>query len=352
MSFWRQWAERPQQVWVRRALFQIHLWSGIALGLYVLVSSVTGSAIVFRNEIYNKYSKSAPTVPVTGERLRKQQIEEAARRANPGYAVTFQSQPRDRALAVEVWLERNGKKRQRLFNPYTAEDLGDAISPAILWTAWLGDLHINLLAGPTGRIVNGWGAVVLTIMCITGAIVWWPGVSSWRRNLKVSTSASWKRFNWDLHSAVGFWTFALVFMWAVTGIYVVFPEQFQRAVNRFYPLDYYRIIDEVPQPLLQKGVQIVNVADQAPPPTPRRRRPPPHRSTGDKILGAFYAAHFGNFGGAMVKTIWTILGLVPAMLFVTGVIMWWNRVVSPKLKPIFAVGSSSTAQAAPQSLHS
>ena len=321
----------------------------------MLVSSITGSAIVFRNEIYNKYTKSAPTVAVTGERLTKQQLEEGARRGYPGYAVTFQSQPRDPAQAVEVWLERNGKKLQRQFNPYTGEDLGDAISPAILWTAWLGDLHINLLAGPTGRIVNGWGAVILTVMCITGAIVWWPGVSSWRRNLKISKTASWKRFNWDLHSAVGFWTFALVFMWAVTGIYVVFPEPFQRAVNRFYPLDYYRLVTETPQTPVIADVRIIPVADQGPPAPPRRpRRPrtPPHRSTGDKILGFFYAAHFGNFGGATVKTIWTILGLVPGMLFITGVIMWWNRVLSLKLKAIFAGGNSSTAQAAPQSLRS
>ena len=30
----------------------MHLWTGIALGLYVFVISVSGSAIVFRNELY------------------------------------------------------------------------------------------------------------------------------------------------------------------------------------------------------------------------------------------------------------------------------------------------------------
>ena len=47
------WLRRPKSVWLRKALFQIHLWTGIALGLYVFVISITGSAIVFRNELYN-----------------------------------------------------------------------------------------------------------------------------------------------------------------------------------------------------------------------------------------------------------------------------------------------------------
>ena len=33
MGFWRQ----PQQVWFRRALFQIHLWTGVIVGLYIIV---------------------------------------------------------------------------------------------------------------------------------------------------------------------------------------------------------------------------------------------------------------------------------------------------------------------------
>ncbi len=35
-----------------RMLFQVHLWSGIALGLYVLLMSTTGSVLVYSNELY------------------------------------------------------------------------------------------------------------------------------------------------------------------------------------------------------------------------------------------------------------------------------------------------------------
>ena len=42
--------------------------------------------------------------------------------------------------------------------------------------------------------------------------------------------------------------------------------------------------------------------------------------------------HFGRFGGRYVKAIWTILGLVPAVLFVTGALMWWNRVLRKSIR--------------------
>ena len=37
MGFFRQ----PQNVWIRRAMFQIHLWTGIGVGLYIVVVCLT-----------------------------------------------------------------------------------------------------------------------------------------------------------------------------------------------------------------------------------------------------------------------------------------------------------------------
>ena len=51
-SAWQRWVRQPQKVWLRRALFQVHLWAGIGLGLYVFFISVTGSVLVYRNELY------------------------------------------------------------------------------------------------------------------------------------------------------------------------------------------------------------------------------------------------------------------------------------------------------------
>ena len=66
---------QPQRVWLRRALFQIHLWTGLALGLYVVVLSITGSALVYRAEL-DRFLASPRAVlderatPMTADQLR------------------------------------------------------------------------------------------------------------------------------------------------------------------------------------------------------------------------------------------------------------------------------------------
>jgi uncharacterized iron-regulated membrane protein len=329
MSLAQQWLRRPQNVWLRKALFQIHLWAGIAIGIYVLLISISGSAIVFRNEIYGAYSPKAVILDSSGTRLTKDRLKDAAHRAYPDYSITFIWEARRSDQPVEIWLDRKGRQKQRLFDPYTGKDLGPAVPATIRTVAWLSDLHTNLLGGDKGRIVNGVGSVVLTVLCMTGFVIWWPGVSKWKRGISIQWKANWKRVNFDLHSAIGFWTFAFLFMWAVTGVYVVWPTSFQREINRFWPLDFYRLVTEAPpQPPSLANVKFITVADEQPQPPRRGRRPPPHYSTGDKIVRWFTYLHFGNFAGPITKTVWVILGLAPAGLFVTGVLMWWNRVLS------------------------
>ena len=52
LTGWQRWVRQPQKIWLRRALFQVHLWSGIVIGLYVFMISVTGSVLVYSNELY------------------------------------------------------------------------------------------------------------------------------------------------------------------------------------------------------------------------------------------------------------------------------------------------------------
>ncbi len=74
--------------------------------------------------------------------------------------------------------------------------------------------------------------------------------------------------------------------------------------------------------------RLSRVADENPHIPSRRRRKPPRGSNGDVFLRWFYYLHFGNFGDWEVKALWVVLGLAPPFLFVTGALMWWNRVLS------------------------
>jgi uncharacterized iron-regulated membrane protein len=326
MSTWERWLRRPKSLWLRKALFQVHLWTGIAFGLYVFVISVSGSAIVFRNELYKALWPGPRIVAISGHRLTHDELRDTARRAYPQYRVSWiwdAKQPNEVPnRAIEIWLNRKGHDKQRLFDPYTGQDLGESRPYSIQLLAWLMDLHVNLLSGAVGRVVNGACAVVVLALSLTGAVLWWPGIRSWRRRLIIQSKSNWKLFNWQLHNAIGLWMLPFVFMFGLVGVYAGFPGPFQVLVNKIVPLDVYR---PIPEASLIPNIPVVPVST----PTPRPRFRPKY-STGDKIIRLFSFLHFGNFGGWPSKALWVVIGLAPAFLFVTGVLMWWNRVLMPR----------------------
>src|SRR5262245_4646106 len=156
MTHWQRWISRPQTVWLRRVIFQIHMWSGIGMGLYVLVVSVTGSIVVYRNELYSAATREPIVVAQSGPRLTDDELKAAATRVYPGYAVDGITGGQNPNQAVSVALNGPSHK-DRLFNPYTGEDLGDSVPLGFRVVSKLLELHDDLLAGDTGRRVNGIG---------------------------------------------------------------------------------------------------------------------------------------------------------------------------------------------------
>jgi len=285
----------PQSVWVRKALFQVHLWTGVGLALYVLLMSLSGTVLIYRRELAKAFSAEPRVLAGPGPRMTADELRQAAKRAHPGYEVSQLFEARKPDQAVEIWLGRGPKKIQRLLNPYTGADLGNSMQAGFRFVLWLADLHDNLLFGRAGRLSNGAGAVCVTLLCISGIFVWWPGIDKWRRSLVIDWKANPWRLNWTLHSAFGFWSIAFVTMWGISGIYLSFPGPFNN------------LVDLLSGP--QQRSQDLRV--------------------GDEVLAWLARLHFGRFPSLPLKIVWTIFGLVPVVLLVTGSLMWWNRVLAP-----------------------
>jgi uncharacterized iron-regulated membrane protein len=212
MGVWQRWLQHPEKLWLHELFFRIHYWLGVGAGLYVTLMSVSGSVIVYRNELSPRFS-----------------------------------------------------------------------------IQWLVNLHANLLSGNTGRLVNGIGALCLTMLCLTGAVIWWPGIKNWRRSLTVNWRSRFVRFTWDLHSALGFWTFPFVLMWGTSGIYFSFPDAFNALFALFDPNDKYY----------------------------------------DQALSLLAQLHFGRFGW-LTEALWSALGLVLALLSISGVFVCCHRMIYKK----------------------
>jgi uncharacterized iron-regulated membrane protein len=281
MIVWQRWVNRPQGLWIRKAIFQVHLWVGVGIGLYVLAISISGSAIIYRLEIRRNGARNV-IVAASGQRMSLDDLTEDAQRAYPAYEVDNIRESLGPDQPDDVVLERHNKRIERLFDPYTGADLGDPHSALDRTIEWFVDLHDNLLAGQTGRTANGIGSCFVTLLALTGVVLWWPGIKNWRRSTAINWKAHFPRINWDLHSAIGFWCSLFVLVWGISGIYFCFPLLFR--------------------PLL-----------------------------GSSFLFWIARLHIGRFN-PLTEAIWIILGLVPASLFVTGALMWWNRVLRKKFR--------------------
>ena len=292
MTLLRRLVRQPRTVFLRKACFQIHLWLGLAIGLYVVVLSLTGSVLVFRREMDRAITPVRPAIDRTARVRTEWELMADARRAYPGFTVERVGILQRRSPVRQISLRRDGETIERVFNAYTGEDLGDPFPAAARAILWVATLHDDLLLprNQRGRFWNGIGSVLVTLLCLTGAVVWWPGIANWRRGVSIRRRSEWPRFNFDLHSALGFWFFALIAIWAVSGIYLSFPTQFMAVVDWFAgPQD--------------------------------RERPV------DVALNWLVRLHFGRWRSHTLKTVWVVGGLIPPVMFVTGVVMWWNRVV-------------------------
>lgn len=328
VALWEQWLRRPQTTWVRKVIFQIHLWAGIILGLYVAIACASGSAVVFRDDFYDVLN-ARTKVKAESRALSQNELQQALQSVYPGYTIRDLTPGRDAQEASEVALARGYDEFRRLVNPYTGEDRGPAVSRWFRILRWLSDLHGNLLLGADGMTANAIGGALTAALCLTGLVVWWPGVATWRRSLAMRRGVGWKRMTWDLHSAMGFWSFAILFMWGATGFYFVFPQPFRAAIELFTPII---APANAPLPPQASGVQATPLqatpqgSVSFPPARPRRRRP---LTLGGKILRDFSLAHYGNFAGWPLKALWVALGFVPAVLWGSALVMWWNRVIGP-----------------------
>jgi uncharacterized iron-regulated membrane protein len=186
-----------------------------------------------------------------------------------------------------------------LFDPYAARDLGLTYPPITEAIEWVVDLHDNLLTGTTGRAVNGVGALLFLTLAITGAVVWWPGVNRLGQSMLPGKPAKSARFARRLHNALGIWALALILIWAVTAVYFSFPDPFEATIDYF---DNDLTDDQRPADWLVRG--LVNL-------------------------------HFGRSWGVAVKVAWIAFGLIPAVLFITGGITWWVRVVHRRRSAAF-----------------
>jgi uncharacterized iron-regulated membrane protein len=355
-----------RQLWRR-----LHLWIGLAAGLIFVLLGLTGSILVYQDEILDLLYPDIMRVAIGDRMAPPSHLAAAARSLATGRVNTLRyPEAADRALQV-VMVQPGGRRTTVLVDPYTAAPIGPlpgAAFPVIT------ELHGRLLLATAGRDLVGWFGVAFAISAITGVILWWP--RNWRvpRQWRQTMSLQWRRASWfrrsfDLHKVGGAVIALPLLLLSISGSAISFREALMPVMTAFGGLQQTRAaamanaapagpvvsLDDLAAEALRlmPGARLVFVLPPARPggTTRIRLREPSEIHQNGRSYVLFdadgrildiqrvsqlpaanlvfdqlpYPLHTGYLFGEAGRLIVFIAGLLPALLFVTGIVMWLKR---------------------------
>lgn len=363
------------KIGMRKAWFQVHKWIGLLLAIAIIPICFTGAALVWKDTLdrtvnparfatsgaeatrpVSEYAAAATNALAPGERVLSVRFSEDA-----GPVIVTAAQPAKpgaggRPVRTMVWLD-----------PGTAQVLDKATSSEGVVRVFH-VIHGSLMLPGVGRKIVGWIGVAMLISSISGIWLWWPTVGKWVRGLR------WRRHNnldTNLHHMMGFWISVPLFILSFTGVWISFPPFFAKLSGAqtqqkqgtekkgaekkgegpgrmaAQPLEtttqgvdgaVTAAVDQVAgTPMLvtwptdQKAewevslkpaegavasVTVDDVTGEA-----KLEKARPERGG---IARTMRRIHDGNGTGALWQTIVFLGGLLPTILAITGVIMWWR----------------------------
>jgi uncharacterized iron-regulated membrane protein len=196
---------------LRPRLLSIHRIGGLVAALPLLVLAVTGCVMAFESEIDVFFHPSLLKVVPNGNALPLSEIiPRVAAELRPQEHVqicVFSSKPTNSNSFTIVGSSR--LPRQTFVDQYTGRVLG-TLSVARF------ALVMHALHESNG-ILMGCASSGLILSVSSGLYLWWP-----LKRIKISGRGPRRRFYFDLHSSVGFFTSLFMLVFGITGAYMAF----------------------------------------------------------------------------------------------------------------------------------
>lgn len=365
----------PRRLTARAVVRQLHLWVGLASGLVLAVVGATGSLYVFQPELSRMLY--ADVLDTHGEASLFETDQALARyvEAETGERIESLQWPQRERATFQFKLFDD--ERWYYLDQTTGTITDGGTSYGDVFFAFVLDLHTSLTMGEVGRWITATASLLLALVLVSsGLFLWWPRKrKQLRRSLVVQRGLSKKRFNYDLHNVGGFWFSLPLFLMAVTGAAFIYDTEVQWVVDKLTfsepappshwggyasdpsagaaPLtitDALGVMDRHYPDLFRRNLWMtgepegtLSLAYQARNDVSPGRdgrvflavdrysgavlsdSNPAHLPRGARLVEDWMLpVHFGEFGGLPTRILWALGGLMPAVLLVTGVIMWWK----------------------------
>lgn len=349
-----------------------HVYLGVTAGFVIAIVGLTGSILVFQEEIDRALNPEFYDILAREERLPIDMIIPIVESKYPDIKARNIFLPNERPGTPYVLFDLETGE-ETFINPYTGELTGKRMHESSLMHV-VEEIHRSLYIPVVGRYIVGICTLVLIILTISGLRLWIP--KKWKKlkaALTVKFSASLKRQNYDWHNILGFYSSPVIILLAVTGFAITFSMvvvpllfflSFQPPKNigqlmggksaytanarQLTPAEILDIVEkEVPEATVRffafpKDSTASFRVDVASPGTVRsgkRDLMMIDQYTGDFVfnsrrdlpnIGQAYLSwltpiHYGSFGGLATRILACIASLIPTVLFITGLIIWWSR---------------------------
>lgn len=333
---------------------KLHLWVGLVAALFLALVGGTGALLAFREPIDLYLNQKLAKVTPAGERLPLNDLVQRVAAQYPGYKPLQLNLPEQPDRELDLILQDDHNKILALaVNPYTGQVLGD-LARANQFMDVVLRVHKSLLlgGGDSGAKLAGFALMALAM---SGVTLWWR-----RRALGVKLGSSGLVATLDLHSALGIYGAAFLFVFAFTGV-------FPRGIGMGRPPRIAEPQHSAAAPVLSPAQLLASAQNAVPGATPvwldlgwqpqrggtlvAFRYPSDHTEAGRTLvhidpwsgqilhvisterMSTFrrfavlwdMEIHSGTFLGWPTRVIAAISGLVLPVMAVTGPMIWWMR---------------------------
>lgn len=368
---------------LRRWAGLAHLWLGLGAGAVFALAGLTGALLVFYPELDAASDARLRSVDATARPVSYEAVYQALRAHAPN---------RPGPWRIEV-PTGGGPLPARYYQP--AETAGRSFAPLMVWVdpggpgvvreavwgeyaaTWIYDLHYALLLGDLGKRVMAVVGVLILVLLVGGAWLWWPPTGKLRSALTLKRAASPQRRIYDLHKVAGIYGILQLAILSVTGAMLDAPDWVKPVLAQAGPLYQAPHLGSDPtagRPRLPVDVAVATAKSRFPradlawietpaqsrgvyrvnlhqPGEPSRRFPrtsvwvdpytgavlavrdPFLEGPGDVTLNWLHAVHNGEAAGLPGRIAALLSGLGAVALFVTGVVRWRHKARARRLAP-------------------
>ncbi|WJG10119.1 PepSY-associated TM helix domain-containing protein [Aliiglaciecola sp. LCG003] len=358
---------------MRKQLFKIHSYLGLFSLLPFLVICLTGSLLVFKQEIdVWLMPEKASIIDASGSRQDMDTLLAVINQTLPDYELGSWELFDDHHEADRIFVIKRGTDKwyKAHLDPYAGKVLSQPVETTHYITDWLLSLHYTLLLNDIdglnehlGLLFTSLFAIFLTLLGISGLIIY---RKFWQRFLTLRWDKKMMVFFSDLHKMVGVTASPVLLILGITGGYfnisMFVMEELEHAEGAEHHIMQQRLYNDnlslqalledsskrlegfratyllmpyepglpftffgrVPtNPLLSNYASTVSYdAQQGSHTVSYDIR---EQGLGTQTIDSFRRLHFGNFGGLLIKTLWCLMGLMPIVLGGTGFYLWFHR---------------------------